>query len=377
MNPNGRNMFQYSSFQKLFIKIFCLVLKQSSVFASAVEEDEGMLHKAAPVFGPQPDLDPDIVAALDDDFDFENPDNELEDDFMDMALAEGSEEEEDDYNEEDNDDFDDDVSDIGELMKNFKNRSNRFDNTETKSRFTEYSISSSAIRRNEQLTLLDDRFEKFMENYDESEIGALDCEDLEEGDFNYTNDMLVQLATKSKYDKYEKYDKSWDKERLQKMQEDESAEEVFVEIEVEDDEKPKIDCESVLSVTSGRTFKPRLIESARKTKKIAIGSFGIPKDVLDTDRTLTIDKVNKLHSKNLKEDSSGMSICAESVRSTLSVLSIRPKDETREEKKERKKLIKEYRAERRVERKANMQAFKEEKQRQDRIKMNTITKTLT
>lgn len=31
---------------------------------------------------------------------------------------------------------------------------------ETRSRFTEYSMSSSVIRRNEQLTLLDDRFEK-------------------------------------------------------------------------------------------------------------------------------------------------------------------------------------------------------------------------
>lgn len=34
---------------------------------------------------------------------------------------------------------------------------------------------------------------------------------------------------------------------------------------------------------------------------------------------------------------------AESRRSTLSILSIRPKDETSEEKKERKKLLKEYR----------------------------------
>lgn len=34
---------------------------------------------------------------------------------------------------------------------------------------------------------------------------------------------------------------------------------------------------------------------------------------------------------------------AESRRSTLSILSIRPKDETLEEKKERKKLLKEYR----------------------------------
>lgn len=31
---------------------------------------------------------------------------------------------------------------------------------ETRSRFTEYSMTSSVMRRNEQLTLLDDRFEK-------------------------------------------------------------------------------------------------------------------------------------------------------------------------------------------------------------------------
>lgn len=54
----------------------------SSVFASEFEEDEGMLRKAAPRSGPRPDLDPDIVAALDDDFDYENPDNQLEDDFL-------------------------------------------------------------------------------------------------------------------------------------------------------------------------------------------------------------------------------------------------------------------------------------------------------
>ena len=32
--------------------------------------------------GPQPDWDPDIVEALDDDFDLDNPDNLLEDDFV-------------------------------------------------------------------------------------------------------------------------------------------------------------------------------------------------------------------------------------------------------------------------------------------------------
>ena len=32
--------------------------------------------------GPQPDWDPDIVEALDDDFDFDDPDNQLDDDFI-------------------------------------------------------------------------------------------------------------------------------------------------------------------------------------------------------------------------------------------------------------------------------------------------------
>lgn len=35
-----------------------------------------------------------------------------------------------------------------------------FKEEETKSRFTEYSISSSVMRRNKQLTLLDDKFEQ-------------------------------------------------------------------------------------------------------------------------------------------------------------------------------------------------------------------------
>lgn len=54
----------------------------SSVFASEFEEDVGLLNKAAPVSGPRLDFDPDIVAALDDDFDFDDPENLLEDDFI-------------------------------------------------------------------------------------------------------------------------------------------------------------------------------------------------------------------------------------------------------------------------------------------------------
>lgn len=79
-----------------------------------------------------------------------------------------------------------------------------FMDEETKSRFTEYSLTSSVMRRNEQLTLLDDRFEKvtagcsstaappslpasstaplssqFYEQFDDDEIGALDNAEVE------------------------------------------------------------------------------------------------------------------------------------------------------------------------------------------------------
>lgn len=64
------------------------------------------------------------------------------------------------------------------------------------------------------------------------------------------------------------------------------------------------------------------------------------------------------------------SVCDESVLSTLSVLSIRPKDETPEEKHERKRLLREYRMERRIERKLNTLAFRDEQKRQEKIAIN-------
>jgi len=60
----------------------------SNVFASEAEEDVGLLNKAAPM-GLRLDWDPDVMAAMDEDFDFEDPENQLEDNFMDLANAEG------------------------------------------------------------------------------------------------------------------------------------------------------------------------------------------------------------------------------------------------------------------------------------------------
>lgn len=69
----------------------------------------------------------------------------------------GGDEDDDEWEDTDDEgDFDSD----GGLSGDEGPREFLFMDEETKSRFTEYSMSSSVMRRNEQLTLLDDRFEK-------------------------------------------------------------------------------------------------------------------------------------------------------------------------------------------------------------------------
>merc|ERR1719309_1088643 len=151
----------------------------SSVFASTQEEEEiGLLNKAAPT-GLDLSLDPDVVAAMDEDFDFEDPDNVLEDDFIEMAMegAAGDDGEEDEEDGDFDSDFgvgpsDDEEDDEVPSLKSWTEE-------ETGTKFTNYSMSSSVMRRNEGLTLLDDQFEKFMDQYGEMEEGALEGEEIE------------------------------------------------------------------------------------------------------------------------------------------------------------------------------------------------------
>ncbi|XP_058057282.1 protein LTV1 homolog [Anopheles bellator] len=358
----------------------------SSVFASEYEEKEGIMKKAANARpGPRPDWDPDVVAALDEDFDFDNPDNELEDNFMDLAMQEGGtdgyleavDEDEDEYDSEgpmDGDYFDEEQDRLGPL-------GDTFGREETKSRFTEYSMSSSVIRRNEQLTLLDDRFEKFYEQYDDPEVGALDCEEIE-GHVEVNDDVLLQYAEAYQRENDDQFDlakeKEWIKERVLKFQEEDDDEEELVEMPVEDDAEKKWDCESILSTYSNIYNHPKLIDEPKRCRKIEINSkTGLPAHVLGSDGDkLTIKSLAKLEQggSNSKQDGP-KSLCDQSVISTLSVLSIRPKDESPEEKRERKKLLKEYRTERRIERKANTLAFKQEKKIQEKNKINNQVNT--
>jgi protein LTV1 len=96
------------------------------------------------------------VAAMDEDFDYSDPENQLEDNFIELADGVASDQEFDDEFEMGSDFGSEEMDNVTSLPGSQQS----FNEEETKSRFTNYSMTSSVIRRNEQLTLLDDRFEK-------------------------------------------------------------------------------------------------------------------------------------------------------------------------------------------------------------------------
>ncbi|KAF7267305.1 hypothetical protein GWI33_019455 [Rhynchophorus ferrugineus] len=337
----------------------------SSVFASQIEEDVGMLSKAAPVSGPQLHLDPDIVAAMDDDFDYDDPENQLEDDFIQLAQGVASDEEYFDENDEDNY-IDSDMDDVGSLDYSDKS----FNNEETKSRFTNYSMTSSVIRRNDQLTLLDDRFEKMYADYDDNEIGSLETEEIE-GHVPESSDILMQYAAEFERDQKKEHldnEKITNKilEQLEQGSDEEEDGMKYVEIA----EKDKWDCETILSTYSNVYNHPKLITEPPSNKIKIDKKTGVPKDVLGANK-LTTRALNQLNAQNgISDDPGTRSFTGQSVISQLSALSIRPKDETSEDRRERKKALKDYRKERRLEKKMNSDAFKEEAKRQVKIAIN-------
>ncbi|KAM6324128.1 protein LTV1 homolog [Aegotheles albertisi] len=346
----------------------------SSVFATEFEEDVGLLNKAAPVSGPRLDFDPDIVAALDDDFDFDNPENILEDDFVLQAnepqkRGSGTEDEdewedvEDDSDEKDSCSNDKDYDSEGPLSDDGFNGQTKeflFMQEETRSRFTEYSMTSSVMRRNEQLTLLDDRFEKFFEQFDEDEIGALDNVELE-GYINTDNTRLQEVLNdyyKEKAKNCVKLDALEPCEELDSAVNEESEEEKeeIVAVVIEEP-KEKWDCESILSTYSNLYNHPTLIKEPSKPKQIKVShKTGIPLHILPQKGPTAkqIERMQMINDSDLPRASTQP----------------RSKDESKEDRKARKQAIKEERKERRMEKKANKLAFKLEKTRQEKEILN-------
>ncbi|KAI5089863.1 protein LTV1-like isoform X1, partial [Silurus meridionalis] len=342
----------------------------SSVFASEFEEEVGLLNKAAPISGPRLDMDPDIVAALDEDFDFDDPENILEDDFIIKANVltsrdgtagdddgdDGEWEDTDESETEDDGDRSyDSAGGVSDEDGDTDRRQFMFMDCETKSRFTEYSLTSSVMRRNEQLTLLDDRFEKFYEQFDDDEIGALDNAELE-GFIEPSSTRLEEIIT----DYYKQKEKETQNPEqlgppaLPSVKEDEEDEEQEMEtLVIEELPEEKWDCETIISTYSNLYNRPKMIKDPPEQKQIRVSSkTGIPLDVLPQ-KGLTARQVERMERIN---------------DSDLPRASTQPRsrEESKEDRKLRKQAIKEERKERRTEKKANKVAFKEEKQKQEK-----------
>ncbi|NXA52896.1 LTV1 protein, partial [Nothocercus julius] len=362
----------------LFLYLFCVRMLHTHLkwfrFISAEECKFSTYIYFFNFLGPRLDFDPDIVAALDDDFDFDNPENILEDDFVLQAnepkKGDSDAEDEDEWEdvEEDGDkkggcSSDEDCDSEGHLSEDGVNGQLKeflFMQEETRSRFTEYSMTSSVMRRNEQLSLLDDRFEKFFEQFDEDEIGALDNVELE-GYINTDNTRLQEVLNdyyKEKAKNCVKLDTLEPSEDLDSLVNEESEEEKEETVAlVIEESKEKWDCESILSTYSNLYNHPKLIEEPSKPKPIKISQkTGIPLHVLP-EKGLTAKQVERMQMIN----GSDLPRAATQPRS---------KNETKEDRKARKQAIKEERKERRMEKKANRLAFKLEKTRQEKELLN-------
>lgn len=349
---------------------FGKLLLPAEALPSVYEEDEGMLSKGLLPHGPQPDWDPDIVEALDDGIDLDDPDNILEDDFMMMAndvkpprkneegWVTASDDGDDGSDDGDGSEFSGVDSDFDDLASNFSEE-------ETKTRFTNYSMTSSVIRRTAELKVLDDRFEKVMEEYDDEEIGCVDDEELIGAVSTNASDLVSQALGE--------FEASQQRTKLTEVVIEESDGEMEAENECDDDkdesedeeelfsqfkktEKPEWDCESVISTYSNLYNHPKIIANERKPSKaiIEVGSkTGLPLGVLQKRKPTGAETERKV---------------ADGDDSRLVVLNnVRDRAETKEAKRERKLQVREQRKERRGEKKANKQAFKGEELKQGKL----------
>lgn len=378
------------------------------LFTSQQETKVGMLERAHQNAGIT--FDPELLDAMGKDFDYDNPNNVLDDDFMEQAgglieedgeildgemtdiAAELFEDEpeiitfnkdrDNDYASEyssNSDDYDLDQLasneatgqfDQGRRLILFKSKAKQRvaeeerkgnfnaddsddddeDGDNKSTVFTNYSMTSSVMRRNQGLQQIDEHFERLFEKEyaDDTEIGALDLNEVKGGELLTSIDQIRQMKKEVKEVRKRNHGDDYvpeivsDHHKNAIIGEESDGEEDLVEVEIHRREN-RIDCESILSYNSNLYNHPKLIvEPRRRTPSQATSTH---MDVDDTD----------------VRSRSGKSQSIASTRATIvSKLSFRPDNETPIERKARKKALKAYRQERRQERKQNQQIFKSE-----------------
>jgi protein LTV1 len=329
------------------------------VFASAKEEKVGMLEKAAPVgltsetlrYGPEVH---ETLYALDDDFDFDNPDNELEDDFIVQAggeMAEGETCEDADAGPsyameqfgEDRDyasdeaDFSDEDSDGSEESGD-----------ERMSCFTGASrMTSATIRRNEGLQLLDEQFESVLKQYDDMDVGDIQHEDIS-GPLPQNNILLQNI-----------------------LREHEQKQNVGTMKDIMNDDMEDFNMKDFIMSRHGEQQNED--QRKKKTKEDYV-FVAVEEKRRDDDCESIISTYSNLHNRPVywsepRRKKTSSSRVSESIEVQVKEPRERPKTireatETLEEKKARKRAVKEDRRLRRQEKKEHKTAFKNEEKKQ-------------
>ncbi|KAG4092435.1 hypothetical protein H8356DRAFT_1703364 [Neocallimastix lanati (nom. inval.)] len=315
-------------------------------------------------------------------------DENMEDDFVLQLNAEpGSDEEEFDmeaamygYDDEDEDDDDDEWAAVRKFKKAQKSEKQDLydfedDEDERRTGLTGFSMSSSAMFRNKHLTLLDDRFERVINQYDDDNIGELDPEapnvrgNIDDNDLPEHYDKLFDefLDSKDVLGKkvIEKFAGGVPSEQIAELREELKTKEFdilkyeeeqsnkkekvqMIERELSKNEKRERnnwDCETIITTYTNIYNHPKMIKDD-SIKKIHVTRKGLP-------------IVEKEVSEEEEEEEEY------EVRENKGVA--RNKKETKEEKKARKAMVKNAKKERREAKKATKKAFKKEHMKQEKI----------
>lgn len=242
--------------------------------------------------------------------------------------------------------------------------------SERKTRFTSYSMTSSIMRRSEKLVSLDDQFEEmFLDKYDEDEVGDLTHKNLEDNEIELDSELLKNMMQKD-YDTFVpqqdnvmdtiKGDKDLKKSALDFVDNYDSDEDIKQKDIVQVKEKPKWDCETIISTYSNLYNRPKIVDDGFSHKsKIQISKSGM----LKPDRKVRIGSELKQMEKEYQEERSELKHKPQK----------RDKGETKEEKKKRKALVKEAKRERRIEKKETQAAFANEfKSESKKVTLQTV-----
>ncbi|CAF3767230.1 unnamed protein product [Rotaria sordida] len=355
----------------------------STVFESKTTNEIGMLNLAAPDSDPKIHWDPDVIAALDDDeFDYDADENFLDDDFMLKAngIQPLADDECDEFEDEIIDeilpttipprfipktnkpiplalrrflDQDDDGEDDIESNVSYQDDD---DKQTSKTKYTNYSMTSSVIRRNQGLQNIDDHFDKIFDEYNDENIGGLDSHHINQQGASIQDDLVQQTIQQFEQQQMQTEEQiehaaieKTKKLAKRLLNEPEKLTTVTVDDDENDDEK--WDCETILTTYSNIYNHPKLITQNPINRIRLSKKTGLPLN--DNNNKIKIKESTNDDDDDDNESTNQQTITFE-----------RKKDETSEERRTRKNAVKEIRRDRRIIKKATKIAFKQEEQKQ-------------